>query len=232
MAITGRGKMNLISFVFLFAIVITAMVLVLSVGIPLIDSLTEKAVFDEAKNTLKLIDNAIRNLKQGSSRLLKFNSPAEFEVIAEEDSIQFKTTSSIVMEYFSRKLDGNLIQISGADVDCYDDGNLTLENSFIKISFQKIPKTDPLSNLDTRDNIRLTEEKTYNTVIYPVSSSIIIDDDPASSSGSGYSEISKSGYDLPSCQVHFHVNSTVSYDIYYILYAGADFVVIDIRNVE
>ena len=228
--------MNLISLVFLIAIFIVAVALVLSVGMPVVDLSINSVKFDEGIRTMRLIDNYIKEVNnegKGAERILKTSSPGEFVVNPDDDSIRFGLESSAeLMEYFSRKLEGDLLYISGSDVDCYDDGNLTLENSFIKASFQKVSESDPLADIDTKDNIQLIEEKTYNTVIYPVNSSITIDDDPASSSGNGYSEILKSGYNLPQCRVHFFVNSTVSYDIFYTLYSGADFLVIDVRNVK
>jgi hypothetical protein len=60
----------------------------------------------------------------------------------------------------------------------------------------------------------------------------VIDDNLLTTSGNGYSEISSSGQALPSCQVHFFMNSTVDYDIYYKLYAGADFFVVEVRNIR
>jgi len=228
--------MNLLSLVFLIAIFIAAVALVLSVGMPIVDLSVNSVKFDEGIRTMKILDNYIKEVNNegdGAERILKISSPGEFIVNPDDDSIQFGLESSIeLMEYFSRKLEGDLLYISGSDVDCYDDGNLTLENSFIKASFQKVSESDPLADIDTNDNIQLIEEKTYNTIIYPVNSSITIDDDPASSSGNGYSEILKSGYNLPQCRVHFFVNSTVTYDIFYTLYSGADFLVIDVRNVK
>ena len=228
--------MHLLSLVFLIAIFIAAVALVLSVGMPVVDLSINSVKFDEGIRTMRLIDNYIKEVNnegKGAERILKTSSPGEFIVNPDDDSIQFGLESSVeLMEYFSRKLEGDLLYISGSDVDCYDDGNLTLENSFIKASFQKVSESDPLADIDTNDNIQLIEEKTYNTIIYPVNSSITIDDDPASSSGKGYSKILKSGYNLPQCRIHFFVNSTVSYDIFYTLYSGADFLVIDVRNVK
>jgi hypothetical protein len=228
--------MELLSVVFVVAISITAMALVLSIGMPIIDLSIKGAEFSDGIRTMKTVDNYIEEVSNegaGAERVLKISSPGEFIVDPKEDSIQFSLESSAeLIEYFSRKLVGNLIQISGSDVNCYDDGNLTLENSFIKAAFQKIPRSSPLSSLDTKNNIKMIEEKTYNTVVYPTNSSIVIDDDPASSVGTGYSEILKNDYDLPSCRIHFFVNSTVGYDVFYTLYSGADFVVIDVRNVR
>ena len=228
--------MNLLSLIFVIAIFIATTALVLSIGMPVVDLSINSVKFDEAIRTMKMLDNYIKEVSSegaAAERVLKVSSPGEFIVNPEEDSVQFSLESSAeLMEYFSRKSEGNLIYISGSDVNCYVDENLILENSFIKTLFQNIPRTEPLSVLNTKDNIQMIEERTYNTIIYPEDSSVVIDDNPASSSGSGYSEILKKGYSLPSCSVHFFVNSTVSYDIFYTLYSGADFLVIDVKNVR
>ena len=79
--------------------------------------------------------------------------------------------------------------------------------------------------------LQLTE-KTNNITTYVGNSSIVINEDPATSVGVGYSEISRSGTNLPLCQVHAFVNMTTDYDVYYKLYAGADFLVIEVRNIS
>jgi len=63
-------------------------------------------------------------------------------------------------------------------------------------------------------------------------SSIVVDGDPATSSGNGVSYLERIGQDMPKCRAHFSMNSTVSYDIYYTLYSGADFLSVDVRNVR
>jgi len=77
------------------------------------------------------------------------------------------------------------------------------------------------------------KEKSSETTVSIVNSSIVIDGNQSSSTGNGYSELLRSGTSLPECTVHFFINSTSSdYDIFYTLYSGADFFVVDIRNVR
>ncbi|MBI5072833.1 hypothetical protein HZA99_03370, partial [Candidatus Woesearchaeota archaeon] len=90
-------------------------------------------------------------------------------------------------------------------------------------------------NYDTAGNIVLMREKILNTTIRPSDSSIIIDNDMTTSKGTGYSEMN-TGKNVARCRVHFFMNSTsinsVSYDIYYTLYSGADFLSVEVRNIE
>ena len=227
----------ILSLVLVMVMVLTAIAMVLTVGIPLIDTTVNTENVKQAENTLKFLDNYIQDVAsegKGAKRVLKFSSPGEFLVIPQEEAIQFEIDSGIeIFEYMSRKIVENLVYISGNDVDCYEGNNITMENSFLKVVFQKVNQTTPLSSINTENNILMLNEKTHNTLIYPENTSVIIDNDPSTAYGTGYSEILKSGYDMPVCYTHFFVNSSQKiYDIYYILYAGADFLVADIRNIN
>ncbi len=222
--------MNLLSMIFVIAIFVASLALVLSAGLPVLDMSMKSAEFNDAVEAMKTIDNYLKEVSsegEGSERVLKITSPGEFVAEPEDDSIQFAIEAAII-DYFSRKKEGNLLYIAGSDVNCYDNGNLTMENTFIRAVFQKVARNST-DSLDTSNNILLIEEKNGNTLIYISNSSIMIDDSHAV--GTGYSEILKGGYNRPQCRVHFFVNSTVSYDIFYTLYSGADFIVVDVRNV-
>ncbi len=223
----------LVSTLFLILIMIIAIGVVLNVGMPAVNMAKEASAMKDAESAVKLIDNYIREVREegsGSERRLKFNSPGEFTVSSDEDSIQFKLLSGAeLFEYFSRRLAGSLFYISGSDVKCSAGTNLTLENTFIKAVFQKVDKTSPLASIDTKSNIMSIEEKISGTAVPFTNASVFVDS--ASGSGTGYSELLASGTSLPSCTAHFFINSTSDYDIYYTLYAGADFIVADVRNV-
>ncbi len=227
------GQNPLLSSVFLFLIFVIAVGIVLNVGLPAVDKATDTAKFSDVLNTMKLIDNAIREVVMegtGAKRLVKFPSPGEFEVIPQEDAIQFKMQGLQIIEYLSRKITGNIVQIAGSDVSCTDSANLTLENSFLRVDFRKVPETTPHSAINTNDTILAIKEKSSGTIATFANSSIVIDGDATTINGTGYSEILRKGKDMAACTAHVFVNSTADYDVYYTLYAGADFIVADVRN--
>jgi hypothetical protein len=159
-------------------------------------------------------------------------------VIPEEDAVQIKLDIG-VMDYFSRVVKGNLVYIAGNDVTCREEdvnadgvADLVMENSFLRVAFKKTTRTSPMAGINTSASIMQLTEKTGGATINMINSSIIIDNNQATSSGTGYSEILKTGSDLPVCTVHFFVNSTVSYDVFYRLYAGADFITAEARNIR
>lgn len=235
---------TLVSFTILVAVVVTVIGIVGAIIFPLIDTMTVSAEIDEAMLEMKSLDMEMREVIRGGkdvSRMFYFTGPQKFEVFPEEDAIQYqKSINEDLFEYFSRSLRKNMIFIAGADVDCREeDGNgdgtkdLVLENTYVKFVFKRVPEVSPWASIDTTDNIILMQEKTYNMEINITNSSILIDDNITTASGTGYSEILRTGVNKPECTVHFFVNSTqgTDYDVYYKLYAGADFLVIDVRNI-
>jgi len=235
---------TMVSFALLVVIVILAIGIVSAIIIPLVNNMIVSSEIQGAESEIKSIDNVIRNVIRegaGVARAFSFSGPYKIDVFPEEDAIQFRRDIDInLFEYFSRSIAKNMAYIAGADVSCYEqdaDSNgttdLVLENTYVKFAFQKVPKASPLSSIDTKNNVVLMQEKTYNTIIYPSNSSVVINDNVTTSFGTGYSEILRSGLNVPECTVHFYINSGegTDYDIYYKLYAGADFLVIDVRNI-
>ena len=224
------------SMAILFLIAVVAFAIVLGIGIPIIDASKQRATFKDAENVAKLLDNAIRQVAsegKGTVRVIEFTSP-EFASLPEEDALEFKIIAgSELLEHLTRRFAGNILYISGSDVSCTSNGNITMENNRIQAVFQKIPKTSPYSNMDTARNILSIKQKDSSTTVSIANSSIVIDDNQSSASGNGYSELLRSGSSLPACTAHFFINSTSSdYDVFYTLYSGADFLVMDVRNVR
>ena len=235
-----KGLSTIVSVILLFIIVILAVSVVLNIGTPLIDSTVKTAEIKNAEDDLHFIDNYIMTVaREGKDamRIYKFSSPKDFETVPGEDAIQFSTQTDIsVIEYLNRKISGNFVYVSGNNVNCQEkdgdgDGTIDLvaENVKIKAVFRKYAQDTAI--VTDRLLLQITE-KTNNITTYVGNSSIVINEDPATSVGVGYSEISRNDVNLPLCQVHAFVNMTTDYDIYYKLYAGADFLVVEVRNIS
>ncbi len=227
---------QLLAAMILTAIIITAIGLVVSVSNPLIESTKETAAVRDAEYLIKLIDNSVRevvNEGTNSRRVLNIQSAGELESLPEEDAIQIGFSSkSGIADYLTRFIRGNILFIAGSDVSCSNLTNITMENTFINVTLKKTERRSPLSAVNTTENIISVHEKTRNTRVNFVNSSVIINDNQSTTRGTGYSELLRMGKSLPSCATHFFINnSAIEYDIYYTLYAGADFLTIDVRNV-
>src|SRR3989344_2178768 len=221
---------SILSVVVLIMIAVISIGIALSIGRPIIDGTVKTADIKNAQDDLQTIDDYIRNVvREGKDavRIFKFSSPKDFKSVPGEDAIQ-------IVEYFTRSISGNIVFISGNDVNCVQkDGNgddvddLVAENSRITAVFKKVSS----GTLKTDLLITRLVDKTNNVTVFIGNSSVVINEDYSTATGTGYTEISNAGTNLPVCQIHAFVNSTLDYDIYYKLYAGADFIVMEVRNI-
>lgn len=233
----------IVSVVMVFLIVIIALAIVLEFGKPIIDSATSSSEVRNAETTLKFLDSYIREVTRegnGSVRVYSFVAQKDFLVIPGENAVEFKTdVDTSLFEYHTRSQKDNTFYIAGADVNCEEsDGNgdgvmdLVIENSLIKAVFNKTARASPYNSIDTTTALLQVTEKTRSTTITFENSSVQIDSNSTSAAGTGFSELMSTGKNKPFCTVHFFVNSTaVDYDLYYRLYAGADFLTVFVRNV-
>ena len=218
-------------------IVFIAIALVLSFSTSVVELSEDTTSLKQIESGLRRLDSFITETAKegtGATRTARLDFTGNILAIPEEDTFQYETTTaSPIIESFSRILSGNIITVSGNDVSCRKQTNLVMENTFLRAEFQNIERTTPMSSIDTTNNIKFLKEKTLNTQITLLNSSIVIDENASTSAGTGYSEILVQGTSLPACTVHFFINSSAAvYDAYYILYAGADFLVMDVRNVR
>lgn len=220
----------------LTAVIITAIGVVVSVSNPLIEASKETNVMRDSEYLIRLMDNSIREVvKEGvnARRTVNIQSSGEIETLPEEDSIQISFTSKAgLADYLTRFMKGNVLLVAGNDVSCSNITNITMENTFINVTLKKTERTSPLQAINTTENIISIHEKTRNTMASFVNSSIIINGNHSTARGTGYSELLRAGRGLPLCTAHFFVNnSAIEYDVYYTLYAGADFLTVDVRKV-
>lgn len=220
---------------------ISAMALSLVLGFPILTSgITTREVRD-AESDLRALDNLIREVAgegEGAARRFNYNSPSQFRAIASDDAIEFSAQVDVeAYDYLSRTQSGNVIFINGHDVDCREaddngDGttDLVLENQLVKFVFNRTQRITPHSSIDTTLSILSITDKTNSVTVNPVNASVRIDG--SSNNGTGFSEILDAGKGKPSCAAHFFINATRSYDIFYRLYTGADFAVMEVRNIK
>jgi len=224
----------LISWVLAAIIVIAGISVVLLATKPTLDSALASVDLSQAEQTMQRLDAAIANVARegvGSSRLVQVPNLRGSWTVSNGSLIEFRMATSPLAAGIRRIRDG-LEYISGFDANCsagtYDtNAAWILENSYLRVYIQKVD-----GNVDTSKNILAIESKATDTRIIPTDSSIQIDGDKTTSSGTGFSTM-QTGPTMPKCQVHFFVNSTsVSYDIFYTLYSAADFIAVEVKNIQ
>lgn len=235
---------TMLSLVIVFSIALVAIFAVLNFGKPAIEIAKASTEARDAETVMKFVDNYMREIAaegNGSIRQYKFIAPKEFEALKGENAIVYSSeTSQSLFDFGTRTKSGNLIYIAGSDVSCAEaDGNsdgvtdFVIENRFVRFVFNRTPETSPYSSIDTNYAILNMTQKNSGTSIIPSNSSIHVDGNSSSSYGNGFTEISRTGSNLPFCTVRFFVNSSSwDYDAYYRLYAGADFLTVYVRNIR
>jgi len=215
---------SLISLVIVFIVAVSAIFLALSAGRPAVDAAKASAQITDTQNAMKTIGNYIDEVSSegnGSSRTYTLAG----------QKIEFQSGENVVMteldafpslfDFGTRVRSGGLTYIAGSDVSCYQDNNtMTIENTFVRFVFNKT-RSGPI---DTARMIEKMTLKPENLEVVIANSSVMIDSDPQTSTGTGYSELLGSGSGLPLCTAHFHISSSTTYDVYYRLYAYADFI--------
>ncbi len=233
---------TIVSLLMVFAIGIIAISLALEIGMPILDTAKSSSDYTEAELALKKIDNSILETARegsGSVRELAIASPMKFMSMASENAItSFGGTYSSLFDYNTRTKSGDIILITGSDANCFEGVEkgspaLIAQNSLVRFAFNFTKKNETnYTALDTATAIISMTDVARNVSIDIVNSSVVIGTDERSSRGSGYSELLSSGHGLAFCTIHFYVNSTVQYDIYYRLYSGADFIQAEVRNIR
>ena len=230
---------TLLSVVLLLLIVLIAVGLVFTIGNPIVDASVKTSDIKSAEADLHFIDDYIRSVAaegRDSMRIYRFTSPKDFESIPGENAVQFYTDSPVqLIDYLTRSFSGNFAYVSGADVNCQEkDGDedgvadLVAENTRIRAVFKKVSS----GMLNTSQILTRLVDKTNNVTTFVANSSIVIDEDYSTSGGEGFVRIGRSGTSLPVCVVQAFINSTLDYDIYYKLYAGADFLTVEVVNIR
>jgi type II secretory pathway pseudopilin PulG len=232
-----KGVSPFVSTVLIILITITAIILVLTIGMPVVEKAKESGIINEAMQNLHMLDKLIREVASegiGSLRTMQLRSSGgEYKINQKTNSIDFTLeTSSQRFPPGTFIKENNLIISSGASAKAYENQTeLILENDIIKFMIQKIGNESSPQTINTSEIIRSITFKNTSTIVYPESSSIIIDNFPNTSYGTGYSELVKSGDHLSKAEAIVHVNSSrIYYEVVYTLQSEADFLIMGIQN--
>ena len=214
-----------------------AMGLVLSVGNPLMERTKITSELRDAEKTISQFDKLIKQVAiegNGSAReiTLAFGE-GRIDIRGKEDSITYEIFGTKVFDYLTRRRFGNLYYLSGGDANCNESESvITMENSRVKLMINRVGSECSWTQVNTSSIILNITQKDSNVTVAIANFSVMINDNSATANGIGYVELLTKGENLPYCMVHARVNSTTNYDVYYTLFAGADFLVVEVKNTE
>jgi len=217
--------------------------LALTIVLPAINRAQESSVINEGMENMKIMDNVIREVASegtGTFRTVQLKvSGGEYKINGKSNNIEFTyPTTSGIFTADSYMKEGNLILSAGANAkaseyDLNNDGTteLVLENEILRVGIVRNGTSTSYATMNTSGIIKLINIKDNSMNVTPVDSSIVLDDIPSTSYGNGYSELVRSGDNLPKAEVLVHVNTTYAvYDVIYTLQSGTDFLIIKIQN--
>ncbi len=230
---TKKGEIW-ISVVIYVMVVIVVMVIVLEAGLPSLNKLKDKSMFTKVKDTMTALDQHIvdiANEGQGSQRVIPIDIPEGDVEVKNEKLIWKIETDSKLIEPRSRITQGNLMISSGIDVSVEEyPSSYILENSKILINITKFGAENNWTSIDTGALVNYTEfkEQTSRTA---GAFRFLLQNDPTSTTGTGYTKIEEKGSKLTTGVVIAHVNSTsYEYELKISLDSKADFFRASIEN--
>lgn len=247
-----KGISQLISTVILFLITTTAIGIALLIGTPVIDKAKEAAIFNEAIQNVKVLDNIIREVSsegKGSFRTLQMKvTGGEYKVNVKTNTIEFsQTIKSGILESGTFSKEGNVFIAAGtsAKASTYDldlDGtvDMVLENEIMRVAL--LNNATAGNTINTSRVLKFFNFKENGLNITINDSAIVIDNRTESSIGTGFTELVREGEHLAAAQAVIHINATnmtassslanFTYDVVYTLRSGADFITVKVQNIS
>jgi len=232
----------LVSSVVLILVIMVSTFLVVSTIAPLINRGKELSALNEGKQVLSSIDSAIQELiyeAPGAKRVLNLKATGgRFSVSGKEDKIRFLLdTTTGILEPGSLSKEGNLLISYGPNLKAYEGtingiDSLIIENDAVLFAVRKLyNKTNP-DFINTTNLITLIRNKRTDTNITPTFG-IFIGNNTETSYGEGYTEQVSTGTYLPEATIKLHLNSNsgVTYEAFFTLLPGQDFVQINVKIV-
>jgi len=164
-----------------------------------------------------------------------------FDVAGKEDRFKFRLSSEQkIYEPGTIIREGNYIISSGTSMKAYEsdidsDGStdLVLENDAVIFAVRKVGNASSQVSINTTNIIPYIRNKRSGVAITPISG-IFIADDVNSSSGTGFSELTRAGQTLQDSSIRVLVNSTAAtqYEALFTLRSAQDFVELEIKNIQ
>lgn len=237
-------KGDIISGTIAVVIVVSSTILVLNTINPFVEEGKEFQSFNEAQNTLQLIDSVITQLfveAPGARRTVDLSiREGKLIVAGDEDKIKIRLEGINLFKPGIAQQAGKMTITSGASMKAYEsdiDGDsntdLILENSAVIFAVKKLGNSTNYATINTTNFVVLMRNKNLSlNVSYP-KSGVFIDDKETSSYGNGYTELTQKGENIASSSIHLYMNSTanITYDATFSLKAGQDFLEFGVAHV-
>jgi hypothetical protein len=232
-----RG-ITLISAILFIAITITAITLVYNSGMPIIKRLGTAASVDQMKEVFQEIDSTVKEVASsgnGSRRRIYLNlDPGKFVVNSTSDQVYWELeTDAGVVSPRSHQAYGDVMFGSNLGTSAYRGSyqgtpSYALENEHILAHFRQIGSPSNSQPYSTREILLGIYSKDLGQWMDLGGLEILIDENPSSSQGTGYTGLERESDSLGYGLLRARMESPyLNYTIYFTLETGADFLIID-----
>lgn len=231
-----KGSKGLAAEAFIIAITVVSSVLVVTSVRPIIEEGQRAQSFTSAKQVLQAIDTVVNQLSfeaPGSKRSVDIKLPeGRFVFSGTEDRIKIVIDPPTEISSSTRIEEEGLVVQGGGTLNVEDNGtDYILENPAVLFAIRKIGSESSYAAINTTNIISLIRNKRTGTDVVP-KTGIFINETAASSYGNGFTQLSPS-VNVQTGAIRVFVNSSVAtYDAVFFLSAGADFLELEVRNVN
>lgn len=239
------NKGILLQNIIIILIIVASTIIVALVISSLLEDSMEKQKFNKAKDLMLNLDSIINGLlveSEGARRDVRLSADDGTFIVAGKENrikymLEFKT--AIIEEGVTIR-EGNLEITSGGGItanerDVDGDGNidLVLENDALLFAVRKLGSTNNLTSINASNiTTRIENKLAGNVIVIPAMSFSL--DDVDSSAGSGYTELSRQGSNIPSSSIRLYMqpSSGIKYEAIFTLTAKKDFIEMRINLLE
>lgn len=240
----SKGASEIATMALYVGIAVTAISGALTVGIPAIENMQDAASIQKAQNFMQQVDTSVEEVVsegEGSTRTLSADfdrGQLYFENSTNSLVYELQTDAAVISPQTTRKT-GNVILSSNADVSVENTSvNSTpcymMENKYLKACIKNVGSQENQKNINTSDLLVLYEFKHPDKSNKQLNGNITVklNDIDATSYGTGYTTATDTGDFIGTGEVVATVASDYgfTYDVYFRLPTGSDFIKVDVQN--
>lgn len=236
----SKGVSEIATSAIYIGVTVSAISVALTAGVPALENMQDAASIRQAQDFMQELDSNVQTVVsegEGSTRTVT----GEFdrgEIYFDNDSkaliYELETQADVISPQTTTR-DGNVLLSSSANVsinettvdgtDCY-----MMENEHIKACIKNIGNESDYGDINTSELLTLYEFKDQNRKL-DANLSIELNGDKDSSQGDGFTTAEKGDF-IGTGEVTATINSDAgfTYDIFFRLPTGADFIQIDVQN--
>lgn len=240
----SKGASEIATMALYVGVAVTAISASLSVGVPTIENMQEAASIQRAQNFMQQVDSSVEQVVsegEGSTRTLSTDfdrGQIHFDNTTGSLIYELRTDASVISPQTTRR-SGNILLSSNADVSVYNTSvNGTpcymMENQYINACIKNVGNRSDQKNINTSDLIVSYEFKNPDGENKQLNGNLTVQLNEIESTeyGTGYTTAVETGDFIGTGEVKATIDSehSFTYDIYFRLPTGSDFIRVDVQN--